>query len=131
MVIVDTTVWIDYLRDLETRQTGWLVARLGRDEIGITDLILCEVLQGFREEWKFERIASGLRLLPILDSGGLDVAIASARNYRLLRSRGLTVRKTIDCMIATFCIEEGHWLLHCDRDYDPFEQHLGLRVIHP
>jgi len=130
VVIVDSTVWIDYLRDADTGQTRWLVARQGRDEIGLTDLILCEVLQGFREEWKFERIASELRLLPILDSDGTDMAIASARNYRMLRAKGITVRKTIDCLIATFCIEHRHSLLHNDRDFDPFEKHLGLRVIH-
>ena len=94
-------------------------------------MILCEVLQGFREEWKFERVASELRLLPILSLGGEDLAVASARNYRLLRSKGITIRKTIDCLIATFCIEHGHQLLHRDRDFDPFETHLGLRVIHP
>jgi predicted nucleic acid-binding protein len=97
----------------------------------LTDLILCEVVQGFREDWKFERVASELRLLPILDSGGADMAIASARNYRVLRAKGITVRKTIDCLIATFCIEQGHVLLHRDRDFDPFEVHLGLRVIQP
>jgi len=131
MVIVDSTVWIDYLRDADTGQTRWLDVRQGLDEIGLTDLILCEVLQGFREDWKFQRIASQLRLLPILDSGGASVAIASARNYRVLRAKGITVRTTIDCLIATFCMEQGHVLLHNDRDFDAFEEHLGLRVIHP
>ena len=112
-------------------QSLWVHSKLPNPDIGVTDMILCEVLQGFREDWKFERVATELRLLPILDSGGVDIAIASARHYRLLRAKGFTVRKTIDCLIATFCIEHGHTLLHRDHDFDPFEAHLGLQVIHP
>jgi predicted nucleic acid-binding protein len=124
-------VWIDFMAGRPNPQSLWVHRKLPYPDIGLTDLILCEVLQGSREDWKFERVASELRLLPILDSGGADMAIASARNYRFLRAKGITVRKTIDCLIATFCIEHGHWLLHNDRDFDPFETHLGLRVIHP
>jgi|SRR5208283_945071 predicted nucleic acid-binding protein len=131
MVIVDTTVWIDYLADRRNRQTDWIENHLTLQRIGLTDLILCEVLQGYRDEATFERIRIRLTLLPILDSGGAVLATASARNYRLLRAKGQTVRKTIDCLIATFCIERGHFLLHNDRDFDPFEEHLGLRIIHP
>ena len=131
MVIVDSTVWIDYLADVDNPKTEWLDSRWGQQEIGLTELILCEVLQGFRKDWKFELIVARLKLLPILDTSGIDLAIASARNYRMLRAKGHTVRKTIDSLIATFCIENGHALLHRDRDYDPFEKYLGLRVIHP
>ena len=88
MVIVDSTVWIDYLRDADTGQTCWLVARQGRDEIGLTDLILCEVLQGFREECKFERIASELRLLPILDSGGTDTGDSLGAEFPYVAGEG-------------------------------------------
>ncbi len=69
--------------------------------------------------------------MSVLSSGGVEIAVAAAENYRILRTKGITVRKTIDCLIATFCIREGHELLHRDRDFDPFEMHLGLQVIHP
>jgi predicted nucleic acid-binding protein len=131
MVIVDTSVWIDFLADAANPQTKWIDEGRGREEIGLTELILCEVLQGFREDSKFDYILARLRLLPILDTSGIDLAVSSAQNYRLLRTKGVTVRKTIDCVIATFCIENGHSLLHRDRDFDGFEAHLGLSVIHP
>jgi predicted nucleic acid-binding protein len=131
VVIVDSTVWIDFIAGRPNPQSLWVHRKLPHPDIGLTDLILCEVLQGVRDQWKFKRIASELRLLPILDTGGTDMAIAAAQNYRLLRAKGITLRKTIDCLIATFCIEHGHSLLHNDRDFDPFEAHLGLRVIHP
>ena len=131
MVIVDTTVWIDYLADTSNDETAWLDRRLSAGGIGLTDLTLCEVLQGFRDDVKFERIRVRLLLLPVLSTGGVALAVATAENYRTLRTKGITVRKTIDCLIATFCIAHGHALLHRDRDFDPFEAHLGLRVIHP
>ena len=130
MVIVDSTVWIDYLAMRDNLQTLWLKRRSGHS-IGLTDLILCEVLQGVRNLREFRRVQQDLESLPILTTGGVALAIASARNYCFLRSKGVTIRKTIDCLIATFCIEHGHALLHRDRDFDPFEKHLGLRVIHP
>jgi predicted nucleic acid-binding protein len=98
--------------------------------IGLIDIILCEVLQGVRTDAQFRRVRSDLMEFDVFDSGGVALAVASAENYRNLRARGFTIRKTIDCLIATFCIEEGHALLHHDRDFDPFEEHLGLRVIH-
>lgn len=131
MVIVDTTVWIDYLAGTATRQTSWLHQELGRQPLGLTDLILCEVLQGIRDEHAFRRVRRNLFHFRIFDTGGRDLAVAAARNYRWLRQRGLTVRKTIDCLIATFCLEAGHSLLHRDRDFDPFERYLGLLVVHP
>lgn len=131
MTIVDSSVWIDYLADIENAETDWLDEQVGSGEIAVVDLVLCEVLQGFRNEEQFEQIRAGLTTLPVFVAGGTMVAVAAAENYRILRAKGITVRKTIDCLIATFCIREGHALLHRDRDYEPFEQHLGLRVIHP
>ena len=131
MVIVDSTIWIDYLNGKRDLQTEWLDAYLPRERIGLADLTLCEVLQGFREQVRFERAYARLMLLPVVNTGGAAIAIAAAENYRILRAKGITVRKTIDCLIATFCIRHGHVLLHRDRDFDPFEKHLGLRVVHP
>ena len=131
MVIIDSSVWIDYLADRTTPETDWLARNVKSDEISLTDLTLCEVLQGFRDDLVFQRILSRLVLLPVFSTGGAALAIATAENYRILRAKGITVRKTIDCLIATFCIRYGHILLHRDRDFDPFEKHLGLRVLHP
>jgi predicted nucleic acid-binding protein len=131
VVIVDTTVWVDYLRGTATPQADWLDRELTRQRLGLTDLILCEVLQGIPSDQQAARVLRDLRQFEIFDTGGAELAIASARNYRHLRARGLTVRKTIDCLIATFCILGDHALLHSDRDFDPFEKALALRVIHP
>ncbi|MGB8888144.1 MAG: PIN domain nuclease [Candidatus Korobacteraceae bacterium] len=129
MVIVDTTVWIDYLGDVNNSQTKWLMHELGRQPLGLTDIILCEVLQGIRNDEVFAGVRHDLEKFHIFDTGGSDLAIASAQNYRRLRKTGHTVRTTIDCLIATFCLEAGHSLLHRDRDFDPFEKYLGLRVV--
>ena len=131
MVIVDSSVWIDYFTDARDPNTDWLDSQLGLQPIGLTDLILCEVLQGCRDEFTFARVRRDLLQFRILDAGGTPQAVAAARNFRFLRQKGYTVRKTIDCLIATFCIESGHELLHHDRDFVPFEKHLGLRVVHP
>lgn len=131
MVIVDTTVWVDYLNGAHTPQVAWLEAAMERQRLGLTDLILCEVLQGVRGERRFADVRHELLMFEIFETGGTRVAIAAARNYRRLRARGLTVRRTIDCLIATFCLTHGHSLLHTDLDFDPFEQVLGLHVIHP
>jgi predicted nucleic acid-binding protein len=131
VVIVDTTVWVDYLRGTATPQADWLDRELTRQRLGLTDLILCEVLQGIPSDQQAARVLRDLRQFEIFDTGGAELAIASARNYRHLRARGLTVRKTIDCLIATFCILGDHALLHSDRDFDPFEKALALHVIHP
>jgi predicted nucleic acid-binding protein len=104
---------------------------MGTDTLALTDLILCEVLQGLRNEKASAEIARQLNAFPVFNTGGQEAAIAAARNYRFLRARGATVRKTIDCVIATHCIRHGHSLLHRDRDFDPFERYLGLDVIHP
>jgi predicted nucleic acid-binding protein len=131
MVIVDTTVWIDYLGGFKNVQTAWLDREISHQRLGLTDIILCEVLQGVRGEAAFARVRNDLSKFQVFTTGGIDLAVAAAQNYRSLRRRGHTVRKTIDCLIATFCLEAGHWLLHRDRDFDPFEQHLGLSVVHP
>ena len=129
MVIVDTTVWIDYLRGAENRETLWLDRELQQQRLGLTDLILCEVLQGIRDNAVFAQVRDHLLTFQVFETGGSDLALAAAENYRALRRRGHTVRKTIDCLIATFCLEAGHTLLHHDRDFDHFEKVLGLRVV--
>jgi predicted nucleic acid-binding protein len=122
-------VIVDYLHDTANPQTDWLDLELGHDPIGLTNLILCEVLQGIRYERRFRIAEQMLTALPVLDIAGSGLAIEAARNFRHLRNMGITVRKTVDCLIATYCIQEGHRLLHRDRDFDAFEQHLGLRVV--
>ena len=131
MVIVDTTVWIDYLGGVVNRETAWLEIALSRERLALTDLILSEVLQGIRDDAAFERARNDLLKFKIFASGGTDLALAAAQNYRNLRRQGFTIRKTIDCWIATFCLLSGHTLLHRDRDFDPFEKELGLAVVHP
>ncbi len=130
MVIVDTTVWIDYLRGAENPETAWLDRELTRQRLGLTDLILCEVLQGVRGDVAFGQVRDELLGFQVFETGGKDLAIASALNYRALREKGYTVRRTIDCLIATFCLQAGHELLHRDRDFDGFEKGMGLRVVH-
>jgi predicted nucleic acid-binding protein len=130
MVIVDTTVWIAYLRGVESREALWLDRALTRQRLGLTDLILCEVLQGIRDQTTFVDARDRLSSLHLFQIGGKELAIAAAQNYRALRERGYTIRGTIDCLIATFCLEAGHELLHRDRDFDVFEKELGLRVVH-
>lgn len=129
MVIVDSSVWIDLLAGRSNAETEWLTRELLQQRMGLTDLILCEVLQGVRGERVFAQVRERLLEFEVFDSGGAELAVAAARNYRLLREQGLTVRTTIDCLIATFCIENGHSLLHRDRDFDVFEERLGLQVV--
>lgn len=129
MVIVDSSVWIDYLHNTVNPQTDWLEEALGHRSIGLTNLILCEVLQGVRHENRFRLAQRTLLTLPVFDLAGTSLSIAAARNYRVLQRRGITIRRTIDCLIATFCIANNFALLHRDRDFDPFEQHLNLAVI--
>jgi len=131
MVLADTTIWIDYFGGARNVQTDWLDQAVGNVELGITDLSLCELLQGVRSDAQFNWLRGEMRRFDVLNTGGEALAIASAENYRLLRTKGFTVRKTIDCLIATYCLIEGHTLLHRDRDFDPFEAHLGLQVVHP
>ena len=130
MVIVDTTVWIDYFRAEENPETQWLDREMQRQRLGLTDLILCEVLQGVKNPKAFRTVQHELLHLHVFRTGGTELAMAAARNYQSLRDRGYTVRRTIDCLIATFCLEAGHELLHRDRDFNPFETVLGLKVVH-
>jgi predicted nucleic acid-binding protein len=131
VIIVDTTVWIDYLGGTSNVETAWLHQQLELRRLALTDLILCEVLQGIREPVEFARVRDHLLRFQVFPAGGIDLAIAAAQNYRTLRQHGYTVYKTIDCWIATFCLEGGHHLLHRDHDFDAFEKVLGLRVVHP
>jgi predicted nucleic acid-binding protein len=131
MIIVDTTVWVDYLRGTRTPHADWLEAQLTRERLGLTDLILCEVLQGITTDSQFDAVQEQLMELELFETGTVELAIEAALNYRRLRAAGRTVRKTIDCLIATYCLLEGYALLHNDRDYDPFEEVLGLKVVHP
>jgi len=129
MLIVDSSVWIDYFADRDTPQVRILDEVLDGEQVGVGDLILCEVLQGIRDERQFETVRQQLLNLDILPVCDPHIAVQAARNYRRLRERGVTVRKTIDTLIATFCIEKGHRLLHNDRDFDPFEEYIGLQVL--
>ncbi|MCI0538512.1 MAG: PIN domain nuclease [Verrucomicrobiales bacterium] len=131
MVIVDTTVWVDYLNGVTTPHTDWLDQELDRQRLGLTDLILSEVLQGVRDEREAAETRRELLKFEVFTTGGVELAVTAARNYRALRAKGRTIRRTIDCWIATFCLLNDHALLHNDRDFDPFEEFLGLRVIHP
>jgi predicted nucleic acid-binding protein len=128
-VIVDTTVWIDFFRNTVTEQTELLeqVVRNGNAALG--DLIVGEILQGVETDKQFRSLKQHLANFPAYSMVGLDNAVKSAMNYRRLRAKGFTVRKTVDCWIATFCIEQGFPLLHNDRDFDPFEEQLGLKVL--
>lgn len=131
MVLVDTTVWVDYFQGVRNSETDWLNIELDRQRLALTDIILCEVLQGVRDDLVAKEVEAALTKCEVFETGGVALARESARNYRALRSRGHTVRKTIDCLIATFCLRGQHSLLHRDRDFDPFEKFLDLSVIHP
>jgi predicted nucleic acid-binding protein len=130
VVIIDTTVWIDYLRGTQNPETKWLDSEMSHRRLALTDIILCEVLQGIPDDHLFNRVQRDLLKFEIFATGGTEFALATAQNFRILRQRGYTVRKIVDCLIATFCISEGHSLLHRDRDFDPFERFLGLSVFH-
>ena len=129
MILVDSSVWIDYFKGKATAQTARLDGLLGNEPLVIGDLILTEVLQGFRDDRDFHQARRMLTALTVVELGGQDIAIQAAKNFRTLRRKGVTVRKTIDTVIATRCIESGYELLHNDRDFDPFAKHLGLRVV--
>lgn len=129
VVITDSSVWIDYLSGRNSPATASLAKQLSSEIVAIGDLVMMEILRGLNEPQarQLEQQLGVLSLRPMADP---VVLLRSATNYRLLRARGFTIRSTIDCIIATYCIEGGHTLLHSDRDFDPFEQHLGLRVLH-
>jgi predicted nucleic acid-binding protein len=127
VILVDSSVWIDYFRGIQSSQTDRLHALLGIEPIATGDLVLAEVLQGFGSARDFNQGKRLLTSLPIIELVGRDIAIQAANNFRTLRSLGITVRKTIDTLIATSCIEKGLALLYSDKDFDPFIEHLGLR----
>jgi predicted nucleic acid-binding protein len=131
LIVVDSSVWIDFFRGASTPAERMLRDLIPRQTILVGDLILAEVLQGFRFDREFEVARERLQAFEAIDIVGTGIAVAAARNYRFLRSRGATVRKTIDALIATRCIEDGHTLLYSDRDFDPFVTHLGLRSALP
>ncbi|MDM8569598.1 PIN domain nuclease [Thiotrichales bacterium HSG1] len=131
MLLVDSSVWIDYFNGKETKNTLYLRDKADRNRILIGDLILCEVLQGFRYERDFNLARNLLLNFSCHDIAGQEVALLAAENYRTLRRKGITVRKTIDMLIASFCIQHNYELLHNDKDFDVIEKHLSLQVFHP
>jgi predicted nucleic acid-binding protein len=131
MLVVDSTVWIDYFNGRVTPQTDYLHNAVASIPILVGDLILTEVLQGFRQDADFEAARQAMGKFSQASLVTSALAVQSARNFRFLRQKGITVRKTIDSLIATYCIENSHDLLYSDADFDPYEQFLGLSVIHP
>jgi predicted nucleic acid-binding protein len=131
VILVDSSVWIDYFRGTPSPETDRLDTLLGVESVATGDLMLTEVLQGFENDEDFNQGKKLLTSLPVVDLVGGDIAIQAARNYRALRRQGITIRKTIDTLIATCCIETGLRLLYSDRDFDPFVKHLGLVSVLP
>jgi len=131
MIVVGSSVLIDVLAKRVNARTAWMLQRRYVERFAITTLILCEILQGLSTEEQVNAARRYLEQFEIFDAGTRDTAEAAARNYRSLRRKGITIRSTIDCLIATFCIQRGHSLLHNDRDFAAFEQHLGLSVVSP
>ena len=130
MILVDSSVWIDYFRGVDTPQVELLDGLFGRTPLAVGDLIVTEVLQGVQDDGEFNLVRKTLGAFTQIDLAGHDIAVKAARNFRTLRATGITVRKTIDSMIATRCIEDDLTLLHSDRDFIPFHMHLGLRVAY-
>ncbi|GAN95587.1 hypothetical protein Geu3261_0030_004 [Komagataeibacter europaeus NBRC 3261] len=129
MILVDSSVWIDFFRGTVTPQVDALDRFLGEELVAIGDLMMTEVLQGFASERDFNKARRLLGALDLVEIGGRDVMIEAARYFRDLRARGITIRKTIDTLIATRCIVSGYRLLYSDRDFDPFVTHLGLERV--
>ena len=129
MILVDSSVWIDYLRGVDTRQAERLDGLLGVEPLAVGDLILAEVLQGTTSEKHFKEVMRLMTSLDVVQLGGYAVSVEAARNFRALREKGVAVHKTVDCIIATRCIMDGMTLLHSDRDFDAFVTHLGLKSV--
>jgi hypothetical protein len=127
LILVDTSVWVDYFNGVKSRQTDYLDSLLGVEPVGIGDLMLVEILQGFRSDVGYRKAKSLLLDLPVYEMVTAERAIRAADNYRFLRKRAVTVRKTMDTLIATFCIDRKFQLLFSDRDFEPFVRHLDLR----
>ena len=128
MIVVDSSIWIDYFNGKITKKTDWLDEALGIEPIIMGDIILAEVLQGFQNDNDFNTAKKLLLEFPYMDMIGQELAVKSAMHYRALRQKGITIRKTIDVMIGTFCIYNSFALLHNDKDFDPLEKHLKLKV---
>jgi predicted nucleic acid-binding protein len=129
VILVDASVWIDYFRGARTRQTETLDSLVDAEALAVGDLTVTEVLQGFRDQRAFDRARDALEAFVLIEIGGYRIALQAARNYRVLQRRGVAIRKTIDTLIATRCIEDGFSLLHSDRDFDSFVEHLGLKSV--
>lgn len=129
MILVDSSVWIDFFRNRPSVQAEWLDRNLGIETLVVGDLILAEVLRGFKDDRGFNEARRMLARVSQVTLGGEEIAVESARNFRKLRARGVTVRGTVDVIIATRCLSEGFRLLHSDRDFDAFEEHLGLQMV--
>lgn len=129
MIMVDSSVWVDFFGDTTTLEVDTLASHIRHGRVLMGDLVLAEVLQGIRSDREFRFVQRSLSVLDTVQVVTPALAVASARNYRSLRGLGITVRKTIDCLIATWCIEHGVPLLFSDRDYEPFVEHLGLQAL--
>jgi predicted nucleic acid-binding protein len=130
VILVDSSVWIDYFRSADTPQVVLLDSLFGRSPLAVGDLIAAEVLQGVRDEREFKLVKKTLEAFDHIDLVGYGLAVKASENYRTLRAMGITIRKTIDTLIATRCIEDGLTLLHADKDFLPFAEHLGLKVAY-
>ena len=128
MVIIDTSAWIEYFRDGDARTVSTVDSCLQNEFTGIGDLIYCEIIQGVKSATSRKNLATFLLSLPQFDMAGFHIAEKAAFNYRFLRSKGITIRKTIDVIIATFCIENSFELIHFDRDFDAMEKYIGLKI---
>jgi predicted nucleic acid-binding protein len=129
VILVDSSVWIDHLRNAVTGPVSQLRSLISREELLVGDLILCEVLQGVRGEREAKLVEDALREFEVVSLIDTELAVMAATNYRFLRAQGFTIRKTIDLIIGTFCIERGHTLLHDDRDFEPMVRFLGLQAV--
>ena len=129
MIVVDSSVWIDFFNGHATPQTNVLMSLMGKTPLMVGDLVLCEILRGASSDKQANSIEKNLRKFQIASVLSPEIAVAAAGHYRLLRGAGVTVRKTIDMIIGTFCIIHGHSLLHSDKDFDPMEKFLGLKVV--
>jgi predicted nucleic acid-binding protein len=128
VIVVDSSVWIDYFNGVDSKTTERLDALLGVEPLAVGDLILTEVLQGFRNDAHYKTAKELMTSLAVFELLGQKLAVKSADNYRALRARGITVRRTVDVIIATYCIEHELPLLFEDKDFLPFVRELGLRV---
>lgn len=129
MIVADTSVWIGFFNGVPTSETRYLRSALEDATVIMGDLILAELLQGFRSETDYRTVRERLSAIDVVTLGGRDISLAAADNYRILRVKGVTVRKTVDMIIGTYCIRHDLPLLHNDRDFDPMERHLGLKVV--